>query len=128
MTVFQLVALPISVLLAVRSGARLLRGERPRVRAAFGAVLWTAASVAILIPDLTTDVANVLGIGRGTDLITYLVALGFFWSWFYFNQKIARNSTHLTELCRTIAVEHALQQYPPFDRPPAARSAPKLVD
>jgi hypothetical protein len=128
MSLFQLVALPISLLLALRSMARLLRGERPRVRAAFGAVLWTAAAVAILIPDVTTAIANRLGIGRGTDLVTYLVALGFLWSWFYFHQRITRNSNHLTDLCRAIAVERALQQYPPLGQQPQSQSAPKLVD
>ncbi len=128
MTLFQLVALPISLILALRSMARLFRGERPRLRAAVGAGLWTAAAVAILIPDLTTEIANLLGIGRGTDLVTYLVALGSLWSWFYFHQKITHNSNHLTDLCRAIAVERALTQYPPFDQPPAQHSAPKAID
>lgn len=127
MTAFQLVAFPLALLLAIRSSARLLRGERPRARAALGAILWTGAAVAILTPTLTTQVANRLGIGRGTDLVTYLVALGFLWSLFYFHQKISRNASHLTDLCRAIAVERALEQYPPFERPPAS-SAPELVD
>lgn len=30
--------------------------------------------LAILFPDLTTDAANLIGIGRGTDLLSYLTA------------------------------------------------------
>ena len=128
MTLFQLITFPTALALGLRSALRMLRGERYRMRALLGTLLWIAAAVTILIPNATTEIANRLGIGRGTDLVTYLVALGFLWSLFYFHQKISRNASHLTDLCRAIAVERALEQYPPFERPPAAGSAPELVD
>ena len=128
MTLFQLIAFPIALGLGLRSAVRLARGERYRMRAILGTLLWIAAAVTILIPNATTEIANRLGIGRGTDLVTYLVALAFLWSWFYFHQKITRTARHLTDLCRALAVERALRQYPPFESTPPDASRADLVD
>jgi hypothetical protein len=128
MTAFQLIAVPIALALAARGVLRLLRGERQRLRGILATLLWIAAAATILIPNATTEIANRLGIGRGTDLLTYLVALAFLWSWFYFHQKITRNSRQITDLCRALAVERALQRYPAFHSPADQPSAPDLVD
>ena len=128
MTAFQLIAVPIALALAARGALRLLRGERQRLRGILATLLWIAAAVTILIPNATTEIANRLGIGRGTDLLTYLVALAFLWSWFYFHQKITRNSRQITDLCRARAVERALQQYPAIHPPAEQASAPDLLD
>ena len=128
MTLFQLITFPIALAFALRGALRLLRGERHRMRGTLGTLLWISAAVTILIPNATTEIANRLGIGRGTDLVTYLVALAFLWSWFYFHQKITRTARHLTDLCRALAVERALRQYPPFQPTPPDTSRPDLVD
>jgi hypothetical protein len=128
MTLFQLLTFPIALGLGVRGAFRLLRGERHRLRWILATLLWIAAAITILIPDATTEIANRLGIGRGTDLVTYLVALAFLWSWFYFHQKITRTARHLTDLCRALAVERALNQYPPFQPTPPDPSGSDLVD
>jgi hypothetical protein len=128
MTLFQLITFPIALGFGLRGALRLLRGERHRMRGILGTLLWISAAVTILIPNATTAIANRLGIGRGTDLVTYLVALAFLWSWFYFHQKISRNARHLTDLCRALAVERALRQYPPFQPAPPDTSRPDLVD
>ncbi|HKU60539.1 MAG TPA: DUF2304 domain-containing protein [Gemmatimonadales bacterium] len=128
MTLFQLITFPITLGLGVRSAYRLIRGERYRLRGILGTLLWIVAAGTILIPNATTEIANRLGIGRGTDLVTYVVALAFLWSWFYFHQKITRTARHVTDLCRALAVERALRQYPPFQDTPPSASGPDLVD
>jgi len=40
-------------------------------------LVWLAAAVAIAWPRLTTELAIVLGIGRGTDLVLYIFILAF---------------------------------------------------
>ena len=128
MTLFQLITFPIALAVGLRSAFRLLRGERHRLRGVLATLLWMAAAITILIPNATTQIANRLGIGRGTDLVTYLVALAFLWSWFYFHQKITRTARHVTDLSRALAVERALQQYPPFPPTPPQSSGSDLVD
>ena len=128
MTLFQLITFPIALAIGLRTAFRLLRGERHRLRGVLATLLWIAAAITILSPNATTEIANRLGIGRGTDLVTYLVALAFLWSWFYFHQKITRTARHVTDLSRALAVERALQQYPPFAPNPPKSSGPDLVD
>jgi small membrane protein len=128
MTLFQLITFPIALAFGVRSAVHLVRGDRYRTRAILSTLLWIAAAVTILIPNATTQIAHRLGIGRGTDLVTYLVALAFLWSWFYFHQKMTRTARHVTDLCRALAVERALDQYPPFQPTPPEGSRSDLVD
>ena len=81
--------------------------------------------VAVLAPGLVTTVANVVGVGRGTDLVLYLmaVAFGFYVVNDYLRGQDSRNQLH--RLARRIAVLEALERYginhrdePEHDAPP----------
>ena len=63
----------------------------------------------IAFPNLTTLIADRLGIGRGADLIFYLFII-FAWFWFVLmDRKLRFTERKLTLLIRHIALEH------PFD-------------
>ena len=109
---FQLIAVPLCVLLAGRSLYRFFRGDRHRWGALVGMVLWSLATVAILMPELTTIAAVKLGIGRGTDLLVYLSAIGFLLAFFYFYQKCRRLESDLTQVVRNLAIDDAQQRWP----------------
>jgi hypothetical protein len=61
----------------------------------------------VLAPNVTTAIANVLGVGRGADLIMYmgLLALSFFCLLLY--SRIRELEASLTELVRLIAIDQA---------------------
>jgi hypothetical protein len=63
--------------------------------------------ILVLVPDLTTAIANLQGVGRGADLIMYLglLALSFFCVLLY--TRIRELETSLTELVRLIAIDQA---------------------
>jgi hypothetical protein len=63
--------------------------------------------ILVLAPDLTTTIANLLGVGRGADLITYLglLTLSFFCLLLYARTRELEAS--LTELVRSIALNQA---------------------
>src|SRR5260221_116515 len=65
------------------------------------------AAVVILIPDLTTTIARFLGVGRGTDLIFYLFALGTVYAIILLYSKVSRMWIVQTELARYIAIHTA---------------------
>jgi hypothetical protein len=106
-TIFQWVGLPLVSLLFLRSGYQLVRGVRPRTTILVSLGIWLAAGVAIARPDVTTQVARLLGIGRGADLVIYLVAMAFLVSVFYFYHKYRQLSSELTEVVRSIALDRA---------------------
>ena len=61
----------------------------------------------ILLPDWTTQVAHILGVGRGTDLLLYLgsVIAGFLCILFY--SRVRDMEERMTQLARAVAILHA---------------------
>jgi hypothetical protein len=88
----------------VRSGQTV--GVRASKRLAFGAFV-VLNIYAILRPDDVTFVARALGIGRGTDLIVYLLVVAFVFGMLNTYLRDREISQHLTNLARQIAVRDA---------------------
>lgn len=67
--------------------------------------------VAVLFPGLVSDVANLVGVGRGADLVLYLLAVMFcaYVVNDYLRGQDSRNQVH--KLARRIAVLEALERY-----------------
>ena len=66
---------------------------------------------AVLSPGLVQDAANLVGVGRGTDLVLYLLAVTFA---FYVGNDYLRaqdNRDQVNRLARRIAVVEALERY-----------------
>ena len=74
---------------------------------ALAILLFAAAVVAILFPDLTTRVANTLRVGRGTELLIYLLVLAAGVAFIVLNARIIRLEDHITELVRELALSRA---------------------
>jgi hypothetical protein len=112
MTAFQALALPLLAVLCLRKLYRLARGDRPRAGPLLGTAIWGAAALAVLRPEWTTGLAGLLGIGRGADLISYLVAILFVLSTLYFYQRVHALQAELTEVVRGIALREGLEHWP----------------
>lgn len=88
--------------------------------------------VAVLSPDLVTAVAAIVGVGRGADLVLYLLAVMF--CFYVVNDYLrgheSRNQVH--KLARRIAVLEAQERYnllrDPVDAPEASRARQDTVD
>jgi hypothetical protein len=95
-------ALTVGVLLARGGGARYLALRRLGVLAAA-----IAAIASIIEPELWTRAARLVGVGRGTDLLLYVLVVA---SLLYLATRTARDrrtSRELTELARAIALAGA---------------------
>lgn len=83
--------------------------------------------VAVLSPGLVSEVANLVGVGRGTDLVLYLLAVMFCFYVVndYLRGQDSRNQLH--KLARKIAVLEALERYEisPRDRDQASAAEPR---
>jgi hypothetical protein len=73
--------------------------------------LMVVVVIAVLSPALVNRVANLVGVGRGTDLVLYIVSVGF--GFYVVNQYLrgqdARAELH--RLARRIAVVEAADKY-----------------
>src|SRR5262245_40826706 len=113
---FQYAGIGVCLLFGVWGIARLRRRLRPGWLSWLALVLGIAGSVAIYDPQVTTTIAQAVGITRGADLLTYLIALTFLGSWLYFYQRVRSLSNAVTILTRELALRNA-------DRDPDAPAA-----
>ena len=63
-----------------------------------------AVCVAVLVPDLTQTAADLVGVGRGTDLTLYLFVMGFALFAVLTYSKMSRLNRALTEVVRRLAI------------------------
>lgn len=70
-------------------------------------IVWLAAAIAVLWPDLTVRLANLVGVGRGSDLVIYLAVVFLFYFVFRLLLRIEKIEKNLTEIVR----EEALKDY-----------------
>ena len=113
---FQIIFVPLCTLLAFRALFRAWGGRVPRLSGVLAIAVWTAAAIAIALPELTIRVATALGIGRGADLVFYVAILGGVSVCFYFYQRSRQLENLITELIRRESIRNAR-----FGSPPAAR-------
>lgn len=93
------------VLLLQRRGTARTRAWKRLIMVALAG----AAVVSILNPDLTTRVANFVGVGRGTDLLLYLLTAVFLYVAAGFYLKFRDVERQLTVLARRLAIDEALR-------------------
>ncbi|MHC4878581.1 MAG: DUF2304 family protein [Planctomycetota bacterium] len=73
MTVFQWIMLPVLMVVGLIELVRFAR-DRRRLRL-LRTVVWIVAAVLIADPDSATSLAQLVGIGRGTDFVFYVFML-----------------------------------------------------
>lgn len=70
----------------------------------FWMLVWVAGVLAILLPDVTTRIAKIFGIGRGVDVILYASIVIIFYLLFRIYIKIEDTQREITELTRKVAL------------------------
>ncbi|MFZ4843546.1 MULTISPECIES: DUF2304 domain-containing protein [Mycetocola] len=81
-------------------------------------VLILAAVFAVVFPDLINSLANLLGVGRGTDLLLYGLIVVFIGSSVTASRRYRQQEAQITELARAIAISQAQDPaQSPQDRP-----------
>jgi hypothetical protein len=68
-------------------------------------LLWSMASVAVILPQTTTILARVFGVGRGVDVILYASVVMLFIALFRLHVSVERLERKLTDLVRMEALK-----------------------
>lgn len=79
-------------------------GQGEASRRIAGLLLVVVGIIAVLWPELTTSAANAVGVGRGTDLVLYLLVIVFAYSALVTAQRIHRLQHDITALTRELAL------------------------
>lgn len=104
MTAFQIVAVVLTSGLAAVTAAAALRRRPWRWGLLPWAALWVVAAAAIARPEATTALAQLVGIGRGADVVLYCAVLGGIVVAFRLTQAQRRLQRELTLLVRALAI------------------------
>lgn len=72
----------------------------------FWVLIWTLATVAVVRPELTQELANKVGIGRGVDTVVYVSIVVLFYLNFRLHVLIENLRHEITRLTREIALQN----------------------
>lgn len=95
-------------------GGLLLReqvpGQKQALRRLLGSVVVVAGVFAVIWPNAVTWVANRVGVGRGTDLVLYVLVMVFLFTTIALYQRLHQLESRLTKLTQALALQD-------FERP-----------
>ena len=77
------------------------------VRRAIALLAIGVGGVAVLFPDLVTRAAHAVGVGRGTDLLLYLLCVAFLFTTIGLHMRLAALHDRFVELSRRLALSEA---------------------
>ena len=77
------------------------------VRRAIALLAIAVGAVAVLVPDVVTQVAHAVGVGRGTDLVVYLLCVTFLFTTIGLHMRLAAIHDKYVELARQVALNAA---------------------
>lgn len=118
MNPFQVVLIIIVALLLGGTLVAVFNGWATKREGVVWALVWIAAGVAVIWPQVTTHVARTLGIGRGTDLLLYCAVVVMMVGFFMVYSRIRRLRRELTLLVRHLAIRDAVIQPLPANKEP----------
>lgn len=109
MIAFQIIFAPVCLWLALRVLGQVRGGRLPPRQGIFWGGVWLCAATAVLLPQSASLLASWLGIGRGSDLVTYIAILGGLAACLFFYNLHRHVENTLTELVRREAIRSARQ-------------------
>ncbi len=91
-----------------------LRRNRMPVHIVIVFMLLAIAGGAVIFPELTNDVANFVGVGRGADLISYVLGVVVMFVLLHYYTKFVELQRQLTDVVRELAILRAeVERVPP---------------
>lgn len=106
--VFQIVLLAFALLALLRTFRQYRKSEVSGYWAFLFTLLWIAVLVVTAVPHLADRVANLVGIGRGADLILYTAVIVLVSAAYRSIVREQQLSREMTELVRAVAIERAI--------------------
>lgn len=105
--VIQIILIVVFVLLGVALVIPVRGGRRLAIRRILLLLITAAGIVAIAVPDLVNSVANLVGVGRGTDLVLYFLVLVFIGNSISNSIQHRKLEREMTQLARMLAIDRA---------------------
>lgn len=127
MKILLIQILLIIVVIAVVARLFRSRGARSQAIRRLGLLLFAGfAVVSILFPAVWNRIANLVGVGRGTDMVLYALVVAFLSFTVTTYMRFREFETRYTKLARRLALDEAQRDYPagsPGQAPPGPGGA-----
>ncbi len=107
MNAFQILSISVLAVVFLWELYAVKRGALTRRAWVLRSTILLAAAIAIADPDIVQRFAQLIGIGRGADVVLYLFVLFFIGTSFYFYSRCAQLQRQITALVRHVALEGA---------------------
>lgn len=101
----QIILLIFFLFAFVKVVGRFKAGEIGKMTALGWCLFWVAAMLVVILPNSTAQVAKLVGIGRGADLVVYLALAALFFIMFRLMVKIEQLNKEITVLTRKISLQ-----------------------
>jgi hypothetical protein len=105
MSLIKIILALFAAFAAWRSVSQFRSGVLDLKRLAVWLVFWTAVIIVVLIPETSSRLAGLFGVGRGADLIVYLGLAGAYFLIFRIFSKIEESERRITRLVRELALK-----------------------
>lgn len=104
-TLLQIIAALFAIFALSRAYLRFKERKLSSFAFIFWFGVWIAGMILVFVPQLTTEVAKMLGIGRGADAVVYTSIAVLFYMMFRIYIKIEDTQKQITEVVRKVALE-----------------------
>ncbi len=108
MIVFQWVVIPLFSLLTLATLFAGFRRSMSWPASIFWSAIWLSVVLVLAFPSTTMVLARLAGIGRGADLLIYLVVLVMFGGFFAVYLRFRRVEQKLSRIVRQLAIQEAV--------------------
>jgi len=105
MTFIQILLIAIAAFASAKAVLGFRRGQMPAAHMAAWLAFWLAVAAVVLRPEAASRLADLLGVGRGADVIVYVGLAASFYLLFKLFAKIESLERQLTKLVRALSLK-----------------------
>lgn len=109
MTPIQLVLIIVVVLIFIRTIIKLKKKELNTLSFVLWSLFWFCVIGVVIYPNTTVFIANMLGVGRGADVVLYFAIALLFYLVFHVFIKLYKIERDITVITRTIALSEKIK-------------------
>ena len=104
MEIIQIIAILFALFALSRAALRLKDKSINNVQFMFWGLIWAAVIIIAFVPNITTSISKIFGIGRGMDLVVYIGIALLFYLMFRLYVKIDKIEGEITKVVRKTAL------------------------
>lgn len=102
----QIFIVLIAVAAIVKAWRSYASGNLDKRKLIWWTFLWLAGLFVIVLPETTNRLADLIGVGRGVDVVVYVAVVVLFFALFQTSRKVDKLERQLTKLVRAIALKN----------------------